>query len=227
MIRFLTWDSDFFNITIGELRVNSDITHLPELENYELLYVIQKSKNKFKIHGFKESYCDERVVFQKNLNNIKPIRNNKVYSVKEIDISLDKLYHLAYISGVYSRFRLDTNFKKEQFEAMYRAWIDNSINFNISSDLFVYKESNKVKGFISFKILDGVAKIGLIAVDEEFQGLGVGKQLIEKVEWYCVKHKCFKLEIPTQAKNKKACNFYLKNGYEISRSEIIKHYWKK
>ena len=58
------------------------------------------------------------------------------------------------------------------------------------------------------------------------QGKGFGKNLLKKVENFCLENNVKTLHIPTQLENITACNFYTKLGYEISEKIIIKHFWK-
>jgi ribosomal protein S18 acetylase RimI-like enzyme len=63
-------------------------------------------------------------------------------------------------------------------------------------------------------------------VTKNFQGKGIGKILLFKVEEYCVNNNICELRMPTQKENVLACTFYIENGYKIIEETSIKHYWR-
>lgn len=88
-------------------------------------------------------------------------------------------------------------------------WMD---NYNIvremlpSANIMIYEE-DIIKGFI------GIIEDGYIAglfVRKEFQGLGIGKKLINKA-----KDNYVKLTLDVYEKNFNAVNFYKKNGFKV------------
>ena len=81
-------------------------------------------------------------------------------------------------------------------------------------------------GFVSYKINQDNATIGLIAVCPNNQGKKIGSKLLKYVEQQLVAINIKKLFIPTQQANETACSFYKKHGYQIHEKVQIKHYWK-
>ena len=136
------------------------------------------------------------------------------------------MYNLAFESGKYSRFKKDKKFSNQQFENLYIKWIDNSLDFNFADDILIYVEENKIVGFISYKIKNEEATIGLVAVLPNHQGKGIGKYLLQVVENELIKNDIKALNIPTQKENKEACSFYEKLEYKIKESITIKHFWR-
>ncbi len=133
---------------------------------------------------------------------------------------------MSFESGKYSRFKKDKKFSIKQFENLYKKWIDNSIDFGFADDILVYVEENKIIGFISYKIKNNEATIGLVAILPNHQGKGIGKKLLQVVENELIKNNIIILKIPTQKENLEACSFYEKRGYKIKQSIIIKHFWR-
>ena len=86
--------------------------------------------------------------------------------------------------------------------------------------------NENILAFVTFKIKDNLAQIGLIAVSPNSQGKGLGKNILLKVENYCFQNNIKTLLIPTQLENVIACNFYSKMGYKISEKIVVKHFWK-
>ena len=221
----LKWDSDFFNINIGEI-INPDTNFIVLKENFDLIYLKREKNCEAKIEGYVNSFTETKVLFSKLIDQKREINQN-VFSISETNFNIDDLYNLAFESGKMSRFNLDKKFGRTKFEELYVKWVDNSINKVFADDVFVYQENNKTLGFITYKIDEDFSTIGLIAVDSFSQGKGIGGKLIDAVENKLNSNGVFKLIIPTQLENTKACSFYEKKEYKICQTTVIKHYWKK
>jgi len=224
-IKKLDWDSDFFNIEIGELiNLNSNQNN----NFYDLIYVKQLEDNEFEIENYLNTFKETKIVFKKELSTSKEslsFDNSFDFDTRKIEASL--LYPLAFESGKYSRFKLDDRFGNDKFEQLYKKWVDNSINKKFADKIFYYLLEKEVVGFVTVKNSNDFSTIGLIAVDNNYQGRGIGKQLINIVENYCLELNINELRIPTQKENISACNFYKKLDYNVFEALIIKHYWKK
>ncbi len=224
-IKRLDWDSNFFGYEVGEIGKDSDFS---ESENYHLIVLKQKREEEIEIEGFIKSFQETKVVFNKKLekNSLKLFKNSIIDFDDEV-IDKEFLYSLAFESGKFSRFRLDSNFPKHKFELLYTKWVDNSINKQFADKIFYVKEIDDIVGFVTLKNNNKFSTIGLIAVSENYQGRGLGKKLLLRVEEYCISQNIFEVKIPTQKENKAACHFYNKMGYNINEELIIKHYWNK
>ena len=80
------------------------------------------------------------------------------------------------------------------------------------SETFVYKDVQGIKGFIS---MINNEFIGALFVDIDFQGNGIGKQLID----YAVS-KYGKLKLAVYKENKKSVEFYINRGFKIIEEQI-------
>ncbi len=80
------------------------------------------------------------------------------------------------------------------------------------SETFVYKDVQGIKGFIS--VINNEF-IGALFVDIDFQGNGIGKQLID----YAVS-KYGKLKLAVYKENKKSVEFYINRGFKIIEEQI-------
>ena len=226
MIQKLDWDSAFFNIKIGEIFYEEEID-IKETSNFDLLYI--KSVNDFdlEVSDFENRFSEKKIIFSKDLSENENTSINQILVYDEFKHSLNEIYQLAYESGTYSRFNLDENIQKGIFQKMYDKWVDNSINKSFADELLVYEEESQVMGFITYKITQQNASIGLIAVNPTFQRKGIGKKLLNHVESKLFKRGVKKLQIPTQERNILGCSFYKKQGYKIEQITHIKHYWRK
>ena len=227
-IRKLDWDSYFFDFPIGYIFIdkeppsnfskilNSDIYTLIQIKSKQLINIISET------HSL--SYSEVKIIFSKNLSEISDV-DIEIIDFDDAPINENSLYSLAYEGGKYSRYKRDENFSDSMFKKFYQHWIKNSINRSFADKIFYIKENDKILGFVTFKIKQEEAQIGLIAVLPKFQSKGFGNKLLKKVENYCLQNNIKKINIATQLENIPACNFYKKSGYEISEKIIIKNFW--
>lgn len=218
----LDWDSTFFKIEVGEIEINDDF----KKENYsefDLIYV--KNNPEITLPGFKLNYEECKVIFEKEILTTNQ-ECDSVIQFSKVNYNIEELYNLAYESGKYSRFLKDSLFGESNFKKLYKEWVDNSITKQFADDILLYFIEDKIVGFVTYKKQSTYGQIGLIAVNPNFQGKGIGRQLINEVENTLYKKGISTLRIPTQLENKEACFFYKKIGYKIIESTPIKHYWK-
>jgi ribosomal protein S18 acetylase RimI-like enzyme len=223
MIRELTWDSQFFGIRTAEWDADEGV--VGNTEAFDLIYVKSDKAANPEIDGFEKTFAETKVVFTKELNEAKA-GHSAICNANSND-NIEILYALAYESGNYSRFRLDEKFGGEKFRKLYDAWIDNSLSGAFADEVLVYIDENKPVGLVTYKKRETYAVIGLIAVDADSQGKGIGKQLLDFVEARLIEQEIKELRIPTQLENKQACGFYAKQGYTVFETKHIMHYWRQ
>jgi dTDP-4-amino-4,6-dideoxy-D-galactose acyltransferase len=144
------------------------------------------------------------------------------------------LYELAISAGIYSRFQIDRHFSTEKFEAMYRCWIERSVNGEladvvlVASDVEYEKAADKrVAGMITLSESSGVGSIGLIAVAAAFRGRAIATALIHAAhQWMRARGAC-EAKVVTQLANLPACRLYERCGYRLSQLQHYYHFWPK
>ena len=224
MITKLEWDSNFFNLKVGELKYDGN-SNENDFQNFDLIYLISNEDVELDVPGFENTFSETKVTFIKSLENTSKSKQ-PIFTLDEIEVNKEQLYVLAYESGKNSRFLLDAKFTKQQFKKLYQTWVDNSINKKFADGILIFFEDNKLKGFATYKINSATAFVGLIAVGPDFQGKGIGAKLLVYLENLLFEQGLKQLTIPTQLSNIQACNFYIKLGYSIKNKIAIKHYWK-
>ena len=120
---------------------------------------------------------------------------------------------------------MDPKIPDRKFEELYTHWIDNTINKSFGLQLLLSFERQQLTGIATINKKDDMATIGLIAVDQKFQGKAIGSKLLMKAELYAFNHGFKVMQIPTQKDNTQACRFYEKYGYKIIKEEMIYHLW--
>lgn len=216
MIKYLPWDTSFFGYKVGETLESPDLDEAKE-EGYKLLYVRSKTPQKM------DAFVDHRVRFYKNISPVS-VKDDHLISLLGKPLT-PELIHISEVSGGHSRYKLDKNFKSQEFERLYREWIRKSLTGEIADDVIAYMNSGEVAGLVTVKLKETEAHIGLIAVTEKVQGKGVGSVLINAVEDFAFKHGARTLHVPTQKNNEGSCRFYSKNGFSIEYEEFIYQIW--
>jgi dTDP-4-amino-4,6-dideoxy-D-galactose acyltransferase len=226
----LNWDSEFFEISVAQIKINNQtpLTIIEGRKDLDLVYI--NSDSPIDIPN-NISYQGTKVEFRKKLDQ--PIGDIDV-NIQNIDILYFKkhrieLQNIAYTSGEHSRFYLDTHLDKSKFFQLYDKWLENAI-YKLHDNVFLVhidSNTNTPTGILTGRI-DNVShksKIGLFAVKKEYQGLGIGKSMLLQFEKLAFDSNQIEITIPTQHENAGACQFYCKMNYLISKTEYIYHYW--
>jgi len=233
--KHLKWDSSFFEYKIAQIKNNeitentlSSVINFLKGSGYKLLVwkIPSENKNSFEFaKKNKGTLVDEKTTFTIQTDKIPTSFNYSEiieYPYKEVN---NELLNLALESGEFSRFKIDLNFKENEFEKLYTKWIERSVKKEIAEKVFVYLLNNKIIGMITLNKINGLGLIGLIAVNKDHRGLNIGKKLIQKAISYFYSVNVTSLEVVTQAKNKPACSFYEKCNFKVKEIECVFHFW--
>ena len=216
---FREWDSQFFNRAIFTLELpvieiksndwpkNSLITTKICSTDYPNLGVINS-------HGF--SFAEGELVFQKKLfeaHESNLLINFDAYLASESMI--DELKFIVSNLYVNSRFR-EPWFTTIEKDCFYQEWVENAVLSKFDDCCLVLKNEGAITGFVTIRIRNYEATIGLIGVAEPFQGQGIGRKLLKLVQGYCIAHKANKIKVATQTSNISAASLYSKNGFAIA-----------
>lgn len=236
MINHLHWDSDFFGYKIGKCYLEEKCSFEEILaeaieQQYKLLYVKTSSEElALKLKNFlneKRVWVDERVILKKSLTTKESLfttNNHTIYSFTSAKPTAE-MYKLALRSGEHSRFRLDENFRNQEFIRLYYEWIERSVNREIADEVLVCEKDDKIVGILTFKLHALQAWVGLVAVDNLFEGQKVGSSLFNKAFDVALQAKANEVCLVTQKANYKALYFYEKIGFQVCSLEYICHVW--
>ena len=233
--KLLNWDTNFFGYKVARLNFahiekNDLINILNKLksEQYKLIYWYVApddtvSNDSAKIIDAK--LVDEKITYIKNISNYSSSKIPlNIYSINTSSQN-NKLKSLALQSGEFSRFRIDNNFKNNEFEKLYTTWIEKSIKRIIAKDVLVYKEHNNISGLITIGIKNKRGNIGLVAVDKNARGKSIGEKIMHAAISKFIEWNLKYIQVVTQKANKIGCKFYESFGFEIEKIENIYHIW--
>jgi dTDP-4-amino-4,6-dideoxy-D-galactose acyltransferase len=214
----LKWDSDFFGYEVAKLEsefIMREAMNLP----YKLLYIFS---NDILNHSSLIN-ADSKVELVKTELKHKDV---VVEIFIETTHSFNKLLKLVFLSGVYSRFKTDSNFQNNEFEKMYLHWIKNAL-LDPNKYILVKVIDKQLAGFLLLSLKADFGRIELVSVGEKYQKQGIGKDLIQSAENICIENNINCLKVATQGKNDNALNLYQKKGFSIIDTKFIYHYWNK
>ena len=225
-IEQLNWDSHFFGIKIGKVRLDNPtfaelnlIKNKASKDSYLLLYLI--ADEAIEVPSF-VSLVDIKKTYQRTTSLI---QLNAPIAVYNADSPSPALIALALASGSHSRFKIDTHFPTGSFERLYKEWIVKSVNKQIADYTFVYSMEATIAGFVTLKLEGSHGSIGLLAVDEVYRGRGIGSALVHYVLNFLHENNVNSCTVATQAHNSEACRLYERCGFEIESSQYYYHLW--
>jgi dTDP-4-amino-4,6-dideoxy-D-galactose acyltransferase len=220
-IEKLNWESENFGYPCGQIKADQEFENF-NLKEYPFKLIVIRAETE--IRSLSPFLVDEKVIFSKKLFQRQEVKNVSSILGQPQNRALLKL---AYQAGTESRFFKDTNFRSGEFKILYNLWLENSLNGKIASEVFIIGNFSEPQGFATIKISDDTAQIGLIAVREDSRGQGLGRDLIEACNQFCINNKLKELLVATQDSNLGACAFYKKNDFKFKIKEYIYHWWNE
>ncbi|MEN2281281.1 GNAT family N-acetyltransferase [Algoriphagus sp. SE2] len=212
----LPFDSSLFNYPVGKTIITEEWNEdefIEAAKEFQLVYIF--SENPLNILDSRIRLVDTKITLEKKL-----LDPRGTIDIKPYDGDLDgDLVSLAYVSGVYSRFKTDTRLKNGEFENLYKTWIAKALE---KKEVLLAPDKT---GMVTFSVEYDLGKIGLIAVSKENQGQGLGTKLVQAAEYHAFQKGAKKMQISTQASNVHACKFYESLGYQPLGKVWVYHWW--
>lgn len=228
----LTWDSDFFRLKIASVsycppfdaQALQNVFAELKAERYDLVYLFVEGDEQpagVLPDQYAATLVDRKYIFRTTDLSCTEYGSEVV----PYEGPPQALFDLAFQAGEHSRYRMDRNFKTGTFERFYRTWIVNSVEHRIADYVFVYRSKDALSGFVTLKIQDGTASIGLIATDGALRGRGIGTELVNACKHMASRHGAQALTVATQKANVAACAFYIRCGMTLHAKSTVYHCW--
>ncbi|WP_245879055.1 GNAT family N-acetyltransferase [Vibrio diazotrophicus] len=210
------WDSDFFSRLIGDVNWSpSSNEQLP----LDLITTKVSSRDEDKIGLLNQAgfvFCEGEALFVKPLINVKHLIEVERLGKDNLP-AVQNLTDGLYLS---SRFKSPW-FTEEEKEGFYREWLKKAVLGQFDDLCMIKRVDGNIAGFVTVRVDNDDASIGLIGVLPEYQALGLGRALIQCAESYAVEKGCKNLSVATQLSNLSAMNLYMKSGYSLQQTA----YW--
>jgi len=232
--QLLNWDTDFFGFkTVRILPHRLERQQLAEVlsslhaDSIKLAYWASDEEVNYNTGSMGGLLVDRKTTFAISLRTLQPdtfIATDRVESYQP-NIPQSEILILAEQAGAYSRFARDPSFPHEKFVALYHEWMRKCINRDLAREILIIREKDRVAGMVTLGEKEGKGDIGLIAVDQAFQGKGYGEMLVRAAQTWFINQGYKLAQVVTQGDNLPACRLYQKCGYEVSRVEYFYHFW--
>ena len=231
----LDWDSNFFGFKVAKI----EGVKIDESELDKSLKLFKKKKFTLVYASFREKINSSSIflndyeikLVDKKVTYLKDVDRGSLYEQGIFNYDLknptQQMLKLALESGVYSRFNYDKKIGKSKFEELYKLWMINSVNGSIAKKIIVFKEESNILGMVTLTEKGDRADIGIIAVDNDSRGKGIGKALMKAAEKWAHHNNYSNIQVVTQGFNKPACKFYKKIGFSEEKVEFFYHFWLK
>lgn len=141
------------------------------------------------------------------------------------------LRDLAIASGEWSRFRTDSGVPPRVFEALFEAWLRNSLSRSIADEVFVALDSSSGAevGFVTVQRRGAEVNVGLLSVVASHRRLGIASMLLSRAALWALEQVGWMpdayLSVVTQGANLGACATYARFGLSVASRQDVFHCW--
>ena len=237
LCKFLDWDSEHFNKRIAQ--VTSSILYQIDFNkvdnwcirnNIDCVYYLKDLSNSDKsdieeLNNF--MLVDTRVEFKLNIENLSTEHDfGREIRVRSIGNHVkNELLVISDNNIINTRFYNDKNFESNLVKKMYQIWITKSCT-DSSTTVVIAEYKNRIVGFITFSNgFEGVSTIGLVAIDKDYQRLGIGSNILNECIKLCIERERTTLTVATQLNNHPAVKFYERFGFKVVKESNWYHKW--
>lgn len=141
-----------------------------------------------------------------------------------------RLLALGIAAGEHSRFTRDGRVPRDRFEAMYRIWLERSVQGELADAVLVATLPDadpEPAGVVTLRQYGQEAHIGLVAVLDSARGQGVGSCLMKAAHRWMSARGVLRSRVVTQLDNEPACKLYRRSGYRLHDVKHVYHFWPR
>jgi len=222
------WLSKASNINCFNVKTLHEVNNEIIKKNTLITCKVRDDKKKNLINkknNLKFQLIGQNIIFSKKIDikNISPNVNlnfevsKKKDKLKIIDICLRNMKS--------SRFDLDLRIPRIKAKRIRINWISSYFLDTKKKIIYSIKIENKLIGLLCIKKDKKNIVIDLIALKKKFSGMGIGKKMINFLEFKFANYK--NILVGTYKENKPAIIFYKKNGFKKFKSYEVYHYYEK
>lgn len=233
----LSWDTDFFGFGVGYIssrNLSENICrkvhrfaadHQIRVLEYLCNCHDRESVNEAEKNGF--HFVDIRLTFELQTKALEPEELSGGFSFGIAGPRhIEDLKNVG--SHIYkdSRYYFDGNFSAEKINEFYRGWVEKAVLGTFDHVCFCIFKDDRPVGFctIRYSKLE-TANIGLVGFSAEYQGMGLGRKLMQYVISECSKKGIKKIFVVTQGRNYMAQRLYQAAGFRTFSTELWYHKW--
>ncbi len=237
LIKVRDWDTDFFGFKIAYIACfclspniyDAVLRHVVE-NNIQLIEFVCDCNDLQSIRiAEKMSFklVDIRMTYSKKFDNKK--LNEYTNDIDFRKATEKDLYEIEQMAGTIftkSRYIFDDRFPAHKVKDLFKLWAKKAILGKFDDESWCLSDGDKIIAFCTIRYMENnCAQIGLIGVDTEFTGKGIGKRMLENVLYMLTIAGIKELKLDTQGRNYAAQNLYSSAGFKLIKMCYFYHKW--
>jgi GNAT superfamily N-acetyltransferase len=157
------------------------------------------------------------------INDIDYSRHVRYPLKKASSGDITNIQRIAFASFKYDRFHMDRRFDSSKASERYAYWVNNS--FKSGEDVLYLDAGGTPAGFSIVDIVGNVGYIGLIGLDDNYKGKGLGMNLFGATCEYMKDKGVREVSTTMSLNNIMALNFYSRCGFRFKDPVYVLHKW--
>jgi ribosomal protein S18 acetylase RimI-like enzyme len=137
---------------------------------------------------------------------------------------IPRLRPIAAASHEETRFFADARFPRDRARELYATWIERSVG-GFADAVLVWDDGGRPVGYVTLHDEPGAVRIGLLAVDANERGRGIGRALVEAGLAWARERGADRASLVTQGRNAAARSLYAATGFSTRECAIWLHRW--
>lgn len=234
MCIYLDWDSRFFERRIAQVnrhRLNESEFHEVltwcTTNHIDCLYFLADSddaRTSFLAQSNGFLHTDVRLTFQRTLSENAPVPSLGDNVRLGHSADLGELKAIARSAHRDTRFYFDHHFERAKCDLLYEVWIEKSFS-GFAHAVLVAGVNARAVGYITCALRGAESQIGLVGIADEYQGRGLGQQLVQGFLAWSIDHGARRAMVVTQGRNVRAQRLYQRNGFVTESCQLWYHRW--
>jgi ribosomal protein S18 acetylase RimI-like enzyme len=135
----------------------------------------------------------------------------------------DDRRRLATLLGETSRYFKDGRIPRDRAQAIYDAWITNSLAHGYAAEAILAYDGDRLAGLNTLRFHGEVGSVDLIGIQEGYRNAGLGHVLLEHGFAACRERGATRVRVVTEAENVGACRFYQRHGFVAVATDLVWH----
>jgi ribosomal protein S18 acetylase RimI-like enzyme len=142
---------------------------------------------------------------------------------------IPRLRAIALASHRDTRFHADGHFDPARCDELYATWIEKSVQ-GYATHVIVAERDGAAVGYVSLHVdvasaTSRTARIGLFAVDEQWRGRGIGRDLLRHAAQVLLREGVGDTSVVTPGRNTGALTLYKSAGFSTTDVSLWYHRW--
>ncbi len=244
MLKPLSWDSAHFGVEVARIepadiddRTLQDLLVISRQKKFSLVYWAARGSRKVPdaiLHGFCGSRVDQKVTYVVDLDSwtCQDTGDCRDPSVRIREYprgpAAAPLLELGRTANAFSRFVNDPRIPFTKADELFEIWTEKSTRGEMAEVVFIAQRADShdaIVGMVTVSRRQDGGQIGLIAVNPNVRGIGVGTALVHSANRWIVGAGPSKGWVVTQRANTNACRLYERTGYRFCQLEEVYHFW--